>query len=165
MIARAFPFDAAYVHKWEDLPGMENLLATDRPHVRMVHDHDMYCLRSATVITRSRATPLPPAARCLRCVFPCLAPLKTNRSKMPPVRWASFFKKQRELALARRFHRNIVATRYMRDELLINGFDRRTRIEIHPPVPPPAEPLRGGFTERNLLVFAGSDSSGARAWT
>ncbi len=42
----------------------------------------------------------------------------------------------------------------MRDELLINGFAPGT-IGVHPCAPPPAEPLRSGFTERNLLVFAG----------
>ena len=118
----------------------------------MVHDHDVYCLRSYRYNPLTRNVCRRPLGA--RCVFPCLAPLKANRGAMPPVRWASFFKKQRELALARRFHRSVVATRYMRDELLINGFAPGS-IEILPPVPPPAEPLRGGFTERNLLVFAG----------
>ena len=151
-VVGAFPFDAAYVHKWEDLPGTEALLATGRPLVRMVHDHDIYCLRSYRYHPLTRRVCHRPLG--VRCVFPCLAPLQAARGKVPPVRWASFFKKRRELELARRFHRSVVATRYMRGELLINGFAPDT-IEVHPPVPPPAEPLRGGFTERNLLVFAG----------
>jgi glycosyltransferase involved in cell wall biosynthesis len=71
-----------------------------------------------------------------------------------PIRWASFARKRQELALAKEFHRNVVATPYMRDELLLNGFDPE-RIEIHSPVPPPVEPLTSQFSERNLLVFAG----------
>lgn len=159
--ARTFPFDAAYVHKWEDLPSTESLLASDRPLVRMVHDHDVYCLRSYRYNPLTRNVCRRPLGA--RCVFPCLAPLKANRGAMPPVRWASFFKKQRELALARRFHRSVVATRYMRDELLINGFAPGS-IEIHPPVPP--RPNRCGAGSPSATCSCSrARSSAARAWT
>jgi glycosyltransferase involved in cell wall biosynthesis len=151
-MARGFEADVVYMHKWEELPSIERLLKRRAPLVRMVHDHDIYCMRSYRYNPLTRAVCHRPAGAY--CVFPCLAPLKRNRGAGFPIRWASYFEKQRELALNRRFDRHVVATEYMRRELLINGFDPQ-RIEVLPPVPPPAQPLRSSFSEHNLLVFAG----------
>jgi glycosyltransferase involved in cell wall biosynthesis len=151
-ITRRFGAELAYVHKWESLPSTTALLAGGLPLVRMVHDHDIYCLRSYRYHPLSRRICHRPLG--LRCIFPCLAPLKRNHEGALPFRWASYTQKQRELALAKEFHANVVATHYMRDELLLNGFDPK-RIEIHSPVPPPVEPLTSQFSPRNLLVFAG----------
>jgi glycosyltransferase involved in cell wall biosynthesis len=151
-VVHGLGFDAAYVHKWEDLPSTAGWLDSGLPLVRMVHDHDIYCLRSYRYHPLSRRVCHRPLG--LRCIVPCLAPIQRNREGMLPIRWASFSRKRDELALARKFHRSVVATRYMRDELLLNGFAAE-RIEIHAPVPVPAEPLQSRFSERNLLVFAG----------
>jgi glycosyltransferase involved in cell wall biosynthesis len=151
-VTRNFGFELAYVHKWEDPTSTAALLACGLPLVRMVHDHDIYCMRSYRYHPLSRRVCHRPLG--LRCIFPCLAPIQRNHEGGLPIRWASFARKREELALAKEFHRNIVATPYMRDELLLNGFDPR-RIEIHSPVPPPIEPLTSQFSERNLLVFAG----------
>src|SRR5207302_513760 len=40
-----FEPDLLYVHKMADLEVMEALLASGIPVVRMVHDHDLYCMR------------------------------------------------------------------------------------------------------------------------
>lgn len=149
----AFRPDVFYMHKWEDQPSIEELLRGDGPLVRMVHDHDIYCLRSYRYhpLTRQPCT----RAAGLHCVVPCLAPIKRQRGSIVPIRWAGYFSKQREIALSRRFDRSIVATEFMRGELRVNGFDEQ-RIAIIPPVPPPpAEPPRSSFSERNLLLFAG----------
>lgn len=141
-----------YMHKWDHLPSLRRLLATDLPLVRMVHDHDIYCLRSYkyNVLTRQickrRATPY--------CIFPCLAPLKRNRGATVPFRWVSYLNKIEEIALNRQFDRHLVVTRYMKDELVINGFAPE-RIEIFPPVPRPGDALRSSFSDRNLLIYAG----------
>ena len=149
----AFRADVLYMHKWEDQPSIEVLLRGDCPLVRMVHDHDIYCLRSYRYHPLTRKPCTRPAG--LHCVVPCLAPVKRQRGGILPVRWAGYFSKQREIALSRRFDRSIVATEFMRGELRVNGFDER-RIAIIPPVPPPpAEPLRSSFSERNVLLFAG----------
>jgi glycosyltransferase involved in cell wall biosynthesis len=151
-VTRGFGFELAYVHKWQDLPSTTALLAGGLPLVRMVHDHDLYCLRSYRYHPLSRRICHRPLG--LRCIFPCLAPVQRNHGGGLPIRWASFTQKRQELALAKEFQRNIVATPYMRDELLLNGFDP-ARIKIHAPVPPPVEPLTSQFSPRNLLVFAG----------
>lgn len=151
-VARRFGADVIYMHKWEHLPSIEALLETDAPMIRMVHDHDIYCLRSYRYNPLTRHICTHPAG--MRCVVPCLAPLQRNRGGGLPVRWASFAQKRHEIALSRRFDRNIVATEFMKHELLINGFDP-ARIEICPPVPRAIEPLRSTFSNRNLLIFAG----------
>src|SRR5512138_1468590 len=42
----AFQPDAVYVHKMADRDVLETLVESGRPLIRMVHDHDLYCLRS-----------------------------------------------------------------------------------------------------------------------
>jgi glycosyltransferase involved in cell wall biosynthesis len=90
------------------------------------------------------------------CVLPCLACLvrEPGPSRFP-LRWVSYREKRREIALNQRFRRMIVVTRYMRDELLRNGFDS-ARIEIHAPVPRSGDAgLRSSFGDRNLILYAG----------
>ncbi len=41
-----FQPDVVYVHKMAELPVLEALTQGGCPIVRMVHDHDLYCLRS-----------------------------------------------------------------------------------------------------------------------
>ncbi len=151
-VARQFGAEVVYMHKWDDLASIEALLEAEAPLVRMVHDHDIYCLRSYRYNPLTRHICTRPAG--MHCICPCLAPLKRNHGGGLPVRWASFAEKQHEIALSRRFDGNIVATEFMKHELLINGFDP-ARIEICPPVPRPVEPLLSSFSDRNLLVFAG----------
>ena len=144
--------DLVYVHKWEHLPTLRRLVASPLPLVRMVHDHDMYCLRSYRYhpVTRRICT----RAAGPACVFPCLAPLKRQRNGRFPLRWASYRDKQEELELNRQFDRHLVVTQFMRGELELNRFDP-ARIEIFPPVPRPGDSLRSTFSPRNLLLYAG----------
>ncbi|HEX4085838.1 MAG TPA: glycosyltransferase family 4 protein [Chthoniobacteraceae bacterium] len=151
-VARRFGAEVIYMHKWDEPDGIEALLRSGVPMVRMVHDHDIHCLRSYRYNPLTRRICTRPAGH--HCVFPCLAPLKRSRAGGLPVHWVGFMEKRREMALSRRFHRNIVATKFMREELLINRFPPAA-IEIIPPVPRHAEPLESNFSARNLLVFAG----------
>lgn len=151
-VLETFKPDVLYMHKWEDLESIEGMLRTKLPLVRMVHDHDSYCLRSYKYnpFTRKICT----RAAGPYCVFPCLATLKRDRSGALPFKFVSYSAKIRELALNRLFDRHLVVTEYMKNELLINGFGEE-QIEIFPPVPRPVEPLQSSFSSRNLLVYAG----------
>lgn len=150
---REFSPDAIYVHKMADLDVIAALVESGRPLIRMVHDHDIYCMRSykynyftRRICTR-KATPY--------CIFPCLASVVRNSGGGLPLKWVSYSEKKREIALNQRFDRMVVVTTYMRDELLNNGFDGR-RIEIHAPVPRAGDPnLRSTFSDRNLIIYAG----------
>jgi glycosyltransferase involved in cell wall biosynthesis len=145
--------DVVYVHKIADLRIISTLVDSGVPLIRMVHDHDIYCMRSYRydVFTRKICT----KAAGLHCIFPCGAVVARNHGGTFPIKFQSYSDKRREIELNKRFHRMVVVTRFMRDELLINGFDP-TKIEIHPPVPRMGESsLRSNFSERNLIVFAG----------
>ena len=128
----AFQPDAIYIHKMSDGSVLKSLVESGVPVARMVHDHDLYCMRSYKYFPLTRTI-------CTRgagwhCIFPCGATLARNRNGGLPVKWVSYLARKREIALNRRFERMVVATDYMRQELLRNGFDPR-RIEIHAPVP------------------------------
>lgn len=150
---RAFRPNAVYVHKMPDLGVIETLVRSGCPLVRMVHDHDIYCMRSYKYDVFTRKICTRPAS--LACIVPCLASLVRNPHRGFPVRWASYRAKKHEIALNRRFHRMVVVTPFMRDELLKNGFPP-DRIRIHAPVPRMGDPgLRSSFSSRNLIVYAG----------
>jgi glycosyltransferase involved in cell wall biosynthesis len=148
-----FQPDAVYIHKMSDASVLEALAQSGVPVARMVHDHDLYCMRSYkySPLTRTICT----RAAGLHCIFPCGATLARNRSGAFPIKWVSYLARQKELALNRKFARMIVATDYMRHELLRNGFDAR-RIEIHSPVPRGDENARtASFSDRNLIIYSG----------
>src|SRR5262249_19235748 len=72
-----------------------------------------------------------------------------------PVRWASYFARRKEIRLHHSFQRMVVATEYMKQELLRNGFDAG-RIEIHAPVPRTQDTVESAsFSDRNRIVYAG----------
>jgi glycosyltransferase involved in cell wall biosynthesis len=71
------------------------------------------------------------------------------------LRWVSYRAKRKEIELTRNFCRLVVASEYMRRELLRNGFDAN-RICIHAPVPRAAEERSvSTFSDRNLIIYSG----------
>ncbi len=145
--------DVIYVHKLAHLRVLEALVESRRALVRMVHDHDLYCMRSYKYHPLTRKV-------CARsaspyCLFPCGAMLARNREGGLPFKWASYAAKKKEIRLNRRFDRMIVATEYMANELAKNRFDPG-RIEIHPPVPRTLErAAQSSFSGRNLILCVG----------
>ena len=148
-----FQPDAVYVHKMADLSVIQTLVSSGIPLLRMVHDHDIYCMRSYkyNYFTRKICT----RVASPYCIFPCLASVVKNSGGGFPLKGVSYGEKKREIALNRQFDRMVVVTTYMRDELLHHGFDAK-RIEIHAPVPRMGDPnLRSNFSDRNLIIYAG----------
>lgn len=145
--------DVVFLHKLGDLDVMEALASCGVPVVRMVHDHDLYCLRGYKYNPLNRQ--ICTRAASAYCVFPCGGTLARDRTGTFPVKWVSYGDKQRELSINRRFARLIVATEFMKEEMLRNGFSP-AQIEIHAPVPRPAdEASLASFSDRNLIVYAG----------
>jgi len=148
-----FSPEAVFVHKMANLDVIEALADCGAPVVRMVHDHDLCCMRgykynyfSRRICTRA-ASPF--------CIFPCGASLARRKGTDRSFQWVSYTAKRREIELNRRFERMIVATDYMRDELLQNGF-AADRIETHAPVPvTPVGTAQSSFDACNRIVYAG----------
>jgi glycosyltransferase involved in cell wall biosynthesis len=152
-VVEAFQPDVAYIHKTADLELLEALLGVPTPVVRMVHDHDLYCMRSYKYNYFTRR--VCDRAASPFCVFPCGAFVARDHEGPLPLRWVSYSSKVREIELNRKFERVIVATHFMKEELVRNGFDSKI-IEIHPPVPRAGDPAtRSTFSDRNLILYAG----------
>ncbi|HEX4263082.1 MAG TPA: glycosyltransferase [Verrucomicrobiae bacterium] len=144
---------AVYIHKMSDAAVLKTLAESGVPVVRMVHDHDLYCMRSYKYfpLTRSICT----RGAGVRCIFPCGATIARNRAGGFSLKWISYLARKKEIALNRRFDRMVVATDYMKRELLRNGFDAQ-RIEIHAPVPRGEELAAcASFSGRNLIIYSG----------
>jgi glycosyltransferase involved in cell wall biosynthesis len=151
---REFQPDVIYVHKMADLEVLESLLDSGVPQVRMVHDHDIYCLRGYKYNFFTRKICTRPASA--HCIFPCGASLARNHGPGFPIKWASYRAKKREIKLNQRFQRLVVYSQYTRDELVRNGFDEN-KIEIHVPIHPDeaGPPPQNSFSNRNLVLFIG----------
>ncbi len=150
---KEFQPDVVYVHKMADLEVIEALVTSGVPLVRMVHDHDIYCMRSYKYGYFSRKI-------CTReagphCVFSCGAFLGRSNKGGFPFKYISYSAKKREIKLNQQFSRMVVVTNYMKEELLRNGFSPE-HIEIHAPVPRMAQDdFTSNFSARNLIIFAG----------
>ena len=145
--------DVLFLHKFSNPRVLDVLASCGLPVVRMVHDHDIYCMRSYKYHYLSRRICTRPASAY--CILPCGASLGRNPEGGFPIRWVSYRAKLEEIAVNKRFHTLVVATEFMRGELLKNGFDEG-RIEIHAPVPRPTSSLATpSFGKRNLIVYSG----------
>ncbi|HYE32730.1 MAG TPA: glycosyltransferase family 4 protein [Methylomirabilota bacterium] len=148
-----FDPDVVYVHKMADLKVLETLVNSGLPLVRMVHDHDIYCMRSYKYGVFSRK--ICDKAFGPHCIIPCGAVITRDRVGRFPIKLVSYFDKAREIELCKRFDRMLVVTNFMRGELLKNGFNAE-KIEIYPPVPRMGDTsIRGSFSDRNLIIYAG----------
>jgi glycosyltransferase involved in cell wall biosynthesis len=150
---QSFRPEIIYVHKISNLEVIQALLDAEIPLVRMVHDHDLYCMRSYKYHYLSRR--ICERAASPFCVFPCGASIARDHEGRFPLKWVSYSAKLKELDLNKQFDCMVVATQYMKEELARNGFDPR-KIEIHAPVPRAGDPSSTStFNARNLIVYAG----------
>src|SRR6185295_3153363 len=94
---RQFEPDVVYVHKMADLTVLKAVIDSGRPSVRMVHDHDFYCMRSYKYHPLTRKICTRPASAY--CIIPCGASLTRNREGPWPLKWVSYRAKKREIRL------------------------------------------------------------------
>lgn len=118
-IAASF-WDAIYIHKLESVEPLLPLKGSARL-VRMIHDHDECCPRHHKYFTFStRVCTHPVGWRC----WADLAFVERDRSRSPGVRWRSLAHHKHELEMNREvFDQFLVGSRFMRDELTMNGID------------------------------------------
>jgi len=148
-----FKPDVIFLHKMADLDMVEALAGCAVPVVRMIHDHDLTCMRGYKYNPLTRRICARPTSAW--CVFPCGASVARNAGGALPLKWVSYTEKRREIALNAKFRCLVVATSYMKGELLRNGF-ATDHIAVHAPVPRPAgASFQSSFSERNLIVYSG----------
>jgi len=145
--------DLIYIHKITSIQLLERIVESDVPTVRMVHDHEMYCMRSYRYSPFSRKI-------CSRklgpyCVFPCLANVKRDRNKKTGFTFVSYRQKRDEVRLTSRLDRILVASEFMKSELQVQGIDLK-KIHIFPPVPKiETYDFESSFSEKNIILFVG----------
>lgn len=148
-----FQPDLVYCHNITDPAITLELLQSGVPIVRMIHDHQLFCLRGCKYPLASRKA----CTRALSpyCVFPCGGGLRRQHKGFLPVRLENYSARKRDLDLHKQFDRLIVASDYMKTELLTNGFDAN-RISVIPPVPRenPAD-IQPTLGHKNRIVYAG----------
>ena len=148
-----FEPDVVVLNKFSNPRVLGALASYERPVIRMVHDHDLYCMRSYKYHYFSRNICTRPASPY--CIIPCGASIARATGTAFPVKWVSYGAKLREIAVNKKYYRMVVATDYMRQELLRNGF-APGQIVIHAPVPLPTKTLdEPTFSSRNLIVYSG----------
>ncbi len=133
-VVRAAAPDNVWIHNWPDSADFPRLAGCGVPLARMVHDHAMYCMRHYKYNPLTRRNCTRPASAA--CIFPCLAFLQRGHGALP-VKFASLRSKLAEIADNKRLDCLVVASEFMRGELLKNGFDA-AKIRILAPMPPGA---------------------------
>ena len=150
---RQFKPNVIFLHKLADPVLLAALAENPVPVVRMIHDHDLICMRSYRYNPLNRSI-------CTRatsgwCVFPCGACIARNHDAGLPLKWVSYTAKRREIELNRKLAALVVASRYMKDQLVHNGF-HADHISVHAPVPrPTGGTVESSFDSRNLVVYSG----------
>jgi len=145
--------DAIYVHNMADLKVLEILSDSNLPLVRMVHDHEMYCMRGYKYNYFTRA--ICKRAASPYCVFPCLGAIGRNRNGGFPLKWVSYSAKKKEIELNQKFDRLLVYSHYSKGELLRNGFEPN-KIELQVPMRCWGKDAAfSSFSQRNLILYAG----------
>ncbi|MEM7252800.1 MAG: glycosyltransferase family 4 protein [Pseudomonadota bacterium] len=146
-----FAPDVAYLHKVENEDAVRTL--TERvPTVRMIHDHDVYCLRRHKyypLSSRVCASPLGPS--CYRHL--CF--IERNREGRLPVRLRRVSAQQQLMDANKAIGRFVAASRFMRAELAKNGFDPK-KIDLIPPIPASLKDLRPQpLGDKREILFVG----------
>ena len=145
--------EVIFLHNFSDLKGLEWLLNSGCPVVKMVHDHSLYCLRTYKYNYFTRNICRRPLSGY--CVFPCLGSLARDRQSPLGVKWASLSEKQSELELTRECAAVLTYSDYVKQELVSNGFEP-SRIFLSSPMRTHgAEQTGSSFTDDNLILFAG----------
>ncbi len=127
----SFAPDLLFLHKVED-PDRVAALAARLPTVRMVHDHDLVCLRRHKYLPRnSRVCDRPAGMACyLNLCFVQRAPAGSRL----PVTLKGLGGVKAAIRANRGVRRLLVGSRWMERELIVNGLDP-ARIAIVPPIP------------------------------
>jgi glycosyltransferase involved in cell wall biosynthesis len=149
--------DLIYLHKYSDLKVLKTLLNSGIPMVRMIHDHELYCMRGSKYNVWNRKV-------CHRsfsggCLVPCGAFIGRKSGSLWPLKWVSYSKKSSELKLSRECHLFIVASEYMKQELIHNGFPNE-KIVIHPPVPSLKRDVQKKNRGKNIILYVGQITRG-----
>ncbi len=147
--------DALYLHKLDSIAAIVPHLSKCRS-VRMVHDHDLCCPRRHKYYAFSgRVCRHKADWRC----YCDLAFLERKSGPGLPVCYASIGAKLREMRRNHQLGTVLVGSRFMREELVQNGFSE-SRVHVLAPVVRMHYPEPAPVSENNTILFVGQLSRG-----
>ena len=126
-----FAPDVLFLHKLEDAE-MVRQLAASRPTVRMVHDHDLVCLRRHKYFPISTRVCDRPAG--ISCYLHLCVIQRAPAGSLLPVTLKSTAERHSAIRAHDGIRCFLVGSEWMRRELAVNGIPRE-KIEIVPPIP------------------------------
>ncbi len=118
VIASRVSADCLYLHKMKTLP--ESIAFIDCHKVQMVHDHDLCCPRRHKYFAVSEH--VCERAAGLRCYLDA-AFVTADSKKLLGISYSSISDKLQEMRRRRSLDAFVVASNFMRDELIQNGFE------------------------------------------
>lgn len=118
------------------------------PTVRMMHDHELYCLRKSKYFPISRE--ICPYKAGLCCLVPGLAFLGKDEQGAWCLRNPHYFDHKKLVKLDQQCSAFFVASRYMKKELITQGYPEN-KIHIFPPVEPFSIDVAADFSKNQLL--------------
>jgi glycosyltransferase involved in cell wall biosynthesis len=150
-IAETVSPDVVFVHKVGKLPpGLED--STVFRKVLMVHDHDLWCPKGTGYYTLNRRT-------CQVAVgLPCYldgAFVERNESGLFPLKFRSITAKIREMRRNLLFDTILTLSKYLKRQLVINGFPPE-RVQISNPVVDQGSPNPRPLPKAAKVLFVGS---------
>lgn len=122
-----FKPDVIFVNNESCLDILQALRRSKVPTVRVVHDHNLYCLRGYRYNYFTRKICTKPVG--LSCLTKCLGCITRNGFSL-----TSYSRKKQELSLVRAFDHVVAVSNYIKDQLVLNGFEQ-DRISVIHPVP------------------------------
>jgi len=143
-------FNVVYLHKTPTLPDLRGLPSHVRT-VQMVHDHDLCCPRRHKYFAlNGRVCNQPAGWRCyLDGAF-----VARDRTQTLGIRLQSIGSHLREMRRHWELDALLVGSRWMRDELLMNGAPA-SRVVIVPPAVPSASGAPAGAPDGNVVLYVG----------
>jgi glycosyltransferase involved in cell wall biosynthesis len=130
-ILEDFAPDLLLLHKVEQANTVEHL-AERLPTVRMIHDHDLVCLRRHKYFPIGNRVCDRPAG--VDCYLHLCCIQRSPPGNLLPVTLRSVGERRRAIRAHDRVLRFLVGSKWMRRELAINGIPEQ-KIEIVPPIP------------------------------
>jgi glycosyltransferase involved in cell wall biosynthesis len=151
LIERFAP-DVILIHKCESIERISHLALSART-LRMVHDHDIFCMRRHKYFPlNSRVCNLPAGLACYRNL--CFLQ-KAPPGSVFPITLGSLSRQREIISINQQLDGFIVGSPWMRDEMLMNGFAAE-RVHIIPPVPASlSEVSYSPVTESREILFVG----------
>lgn len=139
--------DLIYLHKCQSIPLLEKIVESGLPAIRMMHDHELYCLTGSKYFPLSRTPCQCKAPFC--CLFPGMALFRGKGG--------GIFTQKKLLSLDQKLSCHFVASSYMKQELERQGYDPNC-ISLLPPVPSPVQEEGkqiSSFSEKNRILYVG----------